>query len=59
LSFEDAITCYRVITRACSFGTKNFVEGAGIKKKAYTISEIIEITKGQYGASQFEAFFSV
>ena len=59
LSFKDAIVCYRVITGACSFGTKNFVEyrlGEN-KKDKYTIKEIIELTEGEYGNEIFKEFF--
>jgi len=59
LSFEDAIVCYRVITGACSFGTKDFVEHrlGENKKEVYTIREIIELTKGEYGNKAFKDFF--
>lgn len=60
LTFEQAIECYRVITGACSFGTKNFVEtilSDKDKKESYTIREMIELTRGQYGNFTFESFF--
>ena len=59
LSFEDAITCYRVITGACSFGTRDFIENrlGNNKKDKYTIKEIIELTKGEYGNTTFKDFF--
>ena len=58
LSFEDAIVCYRVITGACSFGTKDFIENRlGEKKDEYTISEIIKLTEGEYGNEVFKDFF--
>ena len=59
LSFEDAIMCYRVITGACSFGTRDFIEHRlGENKKAkYTIKEIIELTEGEYGNTTFKNFF--
>ena len=58
LSFEDAITCYRVITGACSFGTKDFVANRLVKKqKEYTIAQMIEVTKGEYGNKTFSDFF--
>ena len=59
LSFEDAIVCYRVITGACSFGTKDFVEhklGENRKNK-YTVKEIIELTECEYGNTTFKNFF--
>ena len=60
LSFEEAIECYRVITGACSFGTKDFVENHLIEKKdEYTIQEMIELTRGRYGNRTFEDFFKL
>ncbi len=60
LTFEEAIECYRIITGACAMGTKHFVEdilGEKNRKEQYTIAEIIELTKGQYGANAFAEFF--
>ena len=59
LSFEEAIVCYRVITGACSFGTRDFIENrlGENKKEVYTIKEIIKITKGEYGDRIFRSFF--
>ena len=58
MSFEKAIECYRIITGACSFGTKDFVSNRLIKKeKEYTIAQMIEVTKGEYGNSTFRQFF--
>ena len=54
---DDAITMYRIITGACRAGTDGFVDSLGKTKDRYTIAEIIEITKGQYGAAVFENFF--
>ena len=60
LSFEEAIECYRVITGACSFGTKDFVENYLSKKKdKYTVQEMIELTRGRYGNRTFEDFFKL
>ena len=59
LSFEEAITCYRVITGACSFGTRDFIENrlGKNKKDVYTIKEIIDLTEGEYGNKVFKDFF--
>ena len=58
VTFEEAIEMYRVITGACSFGTRNFVENRlKVKKGKYTISEIIEITRGEYGNTVIAEFF--
>ena len=60
LTFEEAIECYRVITGACSFGTKDFVENyLSEKKDKYTIREMIELTKGRYGNKIFKEFFKL
>lgn len=59
LTFEKAIECYRVITGACSFGTKDYVSNRlPKKKKEYSIGEIIELTKNEYGHSSFKSFFT-
>ena len=57
LSFEEAVECYRVITGACFFGTKNFIETYKVPEKDYTIKEIIKLTSNQYGGSTFKEFF--
>lgn len=50
LSFEKCIQMYRVVTGACSFGVKNFIESHSIENREYTVAEMLEITKGQYGS---------
>ena len=59
LSHEDAIEAYRVITGACSAGTRHYVEYilGDNKKEKYTIAEIIGLTEGQYGHNRFKEFF--
>ena len=59
LSFDDAIVCYRVITGACSFGTKDFIKNrlGKNRKDVYTIKEIITLTEGEYGNGVFKGFF--
>jgi len=58
LSFADAITCYRVITRACSFGVREYIENRlPKKKKQFSIKEIIELTKNEYGGDSFKNHF--
>ena len=57
LSFKDAYTCYREITGACRFGTDQFIQSLSEVKESYTIREIIELTKGQYGHLVFAQFF--
>ena len=60
LTHAEAIEAYRVITGACSAGTKAFVTSLDPKqlKDSYTIREIIELTKGNFGAEAFAEFFS-
>ena len=60
VSFEEAIEAYRVITGACAVGTRGFVERVlpeSEKRDRYTIAEVIELTKGQYGHDTFKSFF--
>ena len=57
LAPEEAKTMYRIITGACQAGTESFVNSLGKLKKGYTVAEIIELTKGQYGADTFKRFF--
>ena len=55
---REAIESYRVITGACESGVRNFVELAGKTKPKYTVKEIIDITKGQYGNDTYRNFFN-
>jgi hypothetical protein len=56
-SFTECITMYRSITGSCSTGVKNFIETNGIKKQSYSVNDIIEITKNNYGNESFNKFF--
>ena len=40
-------------------GTRHFCETilGDKKKEKYTVAEVIELTKGQYGAESFKEFF--
>lgn len=61
IPLEDAKTMYRIITGACQQGTEDFVqslEATGKLKDAYTVNEMLEVTKGQYGAKTFAKFFA-
>ena len=57
LSFEDAKNMYRIITGACEAGTNQFISSLKKVKKSYSVREIIEMTKGQYGSGTFKEFF--
>ncbi|NDV77867.1 hypothetical protein D0T57_02635 [Dysgonomonas sp. 511] len=58
VTFEEAVEMYRVITGACSFGTREFVQNRlEERKEKYTISEILKITASEYGGSTFASFF--
>ena len=54
---SECKTMYRVITGACQAGTEEFVNNLRDLKEQYTISEMIELTRGQYNATTFEKFF--
>jgi hypothetical protein len=58
LTPPDAMTMYRIITGACRAGTQSFVDSLGKLKESYTVGEIIELTKGHYGAERFKSFFA-
>jgi len=53
----EFIEMYRIITGACEYGVKSFIESQDKVKKKYTVSEIIELTKGHYGSNEFKEFF--
>ena len=58
LSKDECIRMYRVITGACESGTKYFVskqEPSKIKD-SYSIIELIEVTKGQFGNDKLVQF---
>ena len=57
ITVSEAVTMYRVITGACRAGSEAFVNSLGELKEKYTIREAIELTKGQYNAESFTAFF--
>jgi hypothetical protein len=44
---------YRMVTGACQYGTKSFMESKGKLKKTYTLKEILEQTRGAYANEQF------
>ena len=51
------IEAYRKITGACVLGVKDFVENNKIKNKI-TVEEVINVTTGKYGHSEFVRFFN-
>ncbi len=58
LTLDEAKTMYRVITGACRAGTEGFAASLGDQlKDHYTIREMIEVTRGQYNAERFAAFW--
>ena len=57
IKMEDAVVMYRIITGACQKGTQRFVDSMETVKDSYTVREIIEMTKGQYGGETFRRFF--
>jgi len=59
LSHSEAIACYRTITGACSFGTRDFCENRLKKQKTYTVKEIARLTAGEYGHDTFTKFFNL
>ena len=59
MSYEEAVIMYRVITGACSGGTQHFLDTHELsKQKKYSVREIIELTKGQYGNDRLQEYFN-
>jgi hypothetical protein len=56
IDVEECIIMYRCITGACGMGVDEFLENIKLKK-AYSVTEMIELTKDQYGGEQFANFF--
>ncbi len=54
---KEAIESYRVITGACEAGVKQFVQSHGKLRRKYTVREVIEITRGQFGNREYADFF--
>lgn len=50
LPFSKCVELYRAMTGACEFGVKQFIDNHNIENRDYSIAEIIEKTKGQYGS---------
>ena len=59
LPFEECITFYRVITGACSFGVREFIESSGIENRTYSIAELVKLTKGRYGSEALQSFLMI
>lgn len=58
MPIDEMKTMYRVITGACQQGTQAFIESLGDSpKEEYTVREVINLTKGQYGNTRFAEFF--
>ena len=57
ISAKEAIKSYRVITGACEAGVRGFVQSHGKLKRTYTVQEVIDLTKGQFGNDAYAAFF--
>jgi hypothetical protein len=55
---KEAIASYRVITGACEAGVRAFVQAHGGLKSRYTVQEVINITRGQYGSEMYAEFFA-
>jgi hypothetical protein len=57
LLMSEAVTAYRVITGACVFGVKDYIKNRLPKeKKEFSVSEVIELTKNEYGGKSFSDF---
>ena len=57
VSKRDAIRAYRTITGACEGGVRAWMEQRRVPE-TIAVKDIIELTKGAYGAEQFKKFFA-
>ena len=57
LSKKDCIEMYRVITGACEYGVRSFVEGLKEVKDEYNVKEVVELTRGQFGNNKLVEMF--
>jgi hypothetical protein len=58
VDFETAVKCYRAITGACEYGTRDFVDNRMPKCEwPIRIRDIIRITDGEYERNRFKDFF--
>jgi hypothetical protein len=56
---RQAVESYRVITGACEAGVRQFVTThLGKLAARYTVREVIDLTRGQYGNERYAAFFA-
>jgi len=55
---DELIKAYRVITGACEFGTKTFVEQMGVIENGYTVPAVLKLLKSKnaWGIETFEKF---
>ena len=58
VTISDAVQAYRAITGACEQGVRLFIERRGGVAKSLTVREIVEMTRGEYGAEVFKKFFT-
>lgn len=58
LTVDEAVVAYRIITGACQAGTQRFLDSLGEIKNAYTVQEIMDMTKDQYGGRTFAEFIT-
>ena len=57
LKMSEAVTAYRVVTGACGFGVKDYIKNRLPKeKKEFSMAEVIELTKDEYGGDRFSDF---
>jgi hypothetical protein len=56
MTHEEAINVYRVVTKACREGIRQWMSGKTFPEQI-TIREIINLTQSAYGGEKFKQFF--
>lgn len=55
-TLTEWVFIYRMVTGACQYGTKLFLKGKKLKKKKYTLAEVLVETREAWGAETFRTF---
>lgn len=50
MSLEDWISIYRVLGKTCYGGVDEFIKKHGFEDREYTLTEMLQYTKNQYGS---------
>lgn len=58
LPLTDIVIIYRIITNSCKQEAQNFISNIKDTSRNYSIGEVIQLAKNQYGTKKFASFFN-